>query len=445
MEKYTLKLPALLRIGMLVFALMAASVPQPAAAQPSGYAFTQIAKMNDTFSYFEPAAINNRGDVLFGPGLNAGGEAVILWRKGQMTSIASAGQPLPGGGVMGYTLSPLAMNDSGDVAFIVTRDGPENVPSPLGFNAGVYRYDSRLGAVPVIVPGVTALGDSLAWGSHFVAAVTNRGEIFFPAMICSNAPTTIQTVSCPDGTGSRLTWAVYRADSGGTIGAVVKPGDPAPGGGWFDMAHGPAVNDRGDVAFTAHTYGENCALEACKDSLYVKRSPSGTIEPVARSGDPSPVPGKNYSAAFGAVINPAGDIVFLADLSAAGDLSEVAVFLFTRGKMVVIAKPGDPMPGGGTFMTAGAYSHNAYMNNQGEIAFVGTLQGGDNALYFWRKGTIGLVAKTGTPTGAGTISTMDDFGGGLGNTQIAMNDAGQIIFAAKFQEGGGGLLLANPR
>jgi hypothetical protein len=137
--------------------------------------------------------------------------------------------------------------------------------------------------------------------------------------------------------------------------------------------------------------------------------------------------------------------VFLADLSAAGDLSEVAVFLYTQGRTVVIAKPGDPMPGGGNLMTAGSYSHDAYMNNQGEIVFVGTLQGGDNGLYFWHHGTISLVAKTGTPAGADTISTMDDFGGGVGNTQLAMNDAGQIIFAAKFREGGGALLLATPR
>lgn len=70
---------------------------------------------------------------------------------------------------------------------------------------------------------------------------------------------------------------------------------------------------------------------------------------------------------------------------------------------------------------------------------------GDNALYVWRRGTMTLVAKTGTNTGVGTISTLDDFGGGVDNTQIAMNDAGQIVFAAKFQGGGGALLLATPK
>jgi len=220
--------------------------------------------------------------------------------------------------------------------------------------------------------------------------------------------------------------------------------DAAPGGSWFDLAHGPAMNDRGDIAFTAHVYADGPCAWPC-DSLYVKRSPSGNIESIAHHGDPSPVARKNYNSAYGATLNSRGDVAFQADLSAAADGSEVAVFVYTQGTRVTIAKPGDAMPGGGILATTGFFSHDAYINNRGDVVFVGTLASGENGLYISRQGVLQLVAKTGTTTGAATISTMDDFGGGVGNTQVAINDAGQIIFAAKFKEGGGGLLVATPK
>jgi hypothetical protein len=85
------------------------------------------------------------------------------------------------------------------------------------------------------------------------------------------------------------------------------------------------------------------------------------------------------------------------------------------------------------------------MNNPGDIVFVATLTDGTNGIYVWHHGTVALVAKTGTDTGAGIISTLDDFGGGAGNTQVPINDAGQIVFSAKFQGGGGALLVATPK
>ena len=71
---------------VLVLLLLAAS----AMAQPSGYAFTRIATLggNPFLSYFEPAAVNSRGDVLFAPDLATGGEGVYLWRRGLMTAIS---------------------------------------------------------------------------------------------------------------------------------------------------------------------------------------------------------------------------------------------------------------------------------------------------------------------------------------------------------------------
>ena len=404
-------------------------------AQPSGYAFTRIATLggNPFLSYFEPAAVNSRGDVLFAPDLATGGEGVYLWRRGLMTAIAEGGQPLPGGGTMGYTLSPVAMNDSGQIAFIATRDGTDFPPSPLGINAGVYRYDPLRGVTAVMVPG----GEFL--GAYFRAGINNLGNIVFPGMICADASTSFNSLPSTACASNLVTFAVYKADAHGTVTTVVKPGDAAPGGRQFDAAYLPWINDAGDVVFAAHLWGDVGPLA---DSVYVKRFATGRIETVAHAGDSSPVVGRTYAVAFGAVLDAAGNVAFMGGLSGGG---ETAVFLYSAGKTIAIAQPGDPMPGGGIFRTTGNYNQNVYMNKVGDIVFTGTLDNGDQGVYLWRKGRLSLVAKTGTDTGFGTISTMDEYFSGIANIQVALNEARQILFSAQFAEGGGALILATPR
>jgi len=433
-----------------VIVLLVAFASQPAVAQ--SYRITQLTPLGGStpfVSYFEPAAINDFGQVLFAPDLYTGGEGVFLWQRGQLTAIAKGGQTMPDGGTMGYTLGPLGMNEWGEVAFTMTRN--EFVePPPAGLNAGVYRYNPRTGVVPVMVPGLKGHGDNMFLGSTFIPAINNWGEIVFPAMVCSTANNSVPSEPCPNGGAGVLALGVYKADEFGRILPVVKPGDPVPGGPGhtFDLAHGVGLNDRGDVGFAAHVYGEECGAAGtlfCADSLYVKRAATGKIESIAHHGSPSPVSGKNYFSAYGPVVNNAGDIAYLGDLSTLGDGSDVAVFLYTHGKSIVIAKSGDAMPGGGVLKTGGFYPHTAFLNDAGDIAFDGTLANGDNALYVWHRATLKLVAKTGMNIGVGTIATLDDSFGGVANTQIAMNNWGQVLFMARFQEGGAALLLATPK
>jgi hypothetical protein len=112
----------------------------------------------------------------------------------------------------------------------------------------------------------------------------------------------------------------------------------------------------------------------------------------------------------------------------------------------VIAKPGDSLPAGGTFATTGFFNQNVAMNNAGDIVFNALLTDGTTqGIYLWRHGRLALVAKAGTDTGAAIIANVDDFGIGAPSTQVAINDAGQILFAARFQSGGGAMLVATPR
>src|SRR5262245_21835256 len=95
------------KVNTLLAFILAAVVPGAALAQ--SYTFTQIEPLGGSFPfYFEPAALDGSGELLFAPSLNTGGEGVFLWTRGQLTAVALGGQTMPDGGVLGYTLSPVS-------------------------------------------------------------------------------------------------------------------------------------------------------------------------------------------------------------------------------------------------------------------------------------------------------------------------------------------------
>jgi len=445
-------------LGILLFsALAVASISGTALAQ-SHYTFTTIANLSDYGGYFEPATITNADDVLFAPALLTGGEGVLLWHHGTITTIAQGGQPTFDDGlcypptmptdcpVFGYTYSPVQMNDRGDAAFAMSRDGIYNSPTPDGINVGVYRYNRRTGVVPVMLPGMPAPGGGIFWGSWYFVSAPNNGDVYFTGMACTTATVSYSTVACPEGPGV-LALGAYKADPRGSISAVVKPGDAAPGGSYFDFANQPAANERGDALFAGHIYSDPCNpradLGGCWRSVFLKDGPSGRIVVVARIGDPSPR-GKRYTSAGTTTINSAGDVAFMADFSPANDFSDNAALFYSHGRTTVIAEVGDVMPDGGTLAKVGTAGQDIAMNNAGDVVFDGMLTDGTQAIYLWRHGRLSPVAKTGTRTPAGFISDLDDEGSGFASTQLWINDEGQILFAAHFEDGSGAMLVASP-
>ena len=100
--------------------------------------------------------------------------------------------------------------------------------------------------------------------------------------------------------GSAQFQSVYFRHANGTIESIAHQGTPIPqsaGGGWYDVAFGPGVNNKGQVAFT------------------------GVISPIKPTGDP-------------ATDDPSKD----AD----------GVFLYWHGQTVAVARPGTVVPGGAT-------------------------------------------------------------------------------------------------
>jgi hypothetical protein len=444
-----------------------ASLGEPA---PAGIGF----RIND----FEPGGINNRGDVLFGNDLGTTsdpstfyGEGIFLRSQGQESVLARGTAPAPGGGTFAFLfLGPTALNDPGDAALaftLSTTGSPFDIGAPVGVNSGVYRYshDNRK-VTAVVVPGVTpAPGGGAFAGAFFGPSLNNGGDLVFPGIV----PTALGIHLATEpyiGLGVGL----FRADKVGRISNVVSPGDPAPGGGRFDFANSPWVNDGGDVAFSGHLAGEEVNAPPVQPpqaqiinalgSVYVKDAASGRIRSIAHAGDPAPGGGV-FRQAVSPVMNNRGQVAFLGDLTPPPNANQVVgAFLYSKGEVVSIARPGDLMPGGGHLTTASTITGNQiHINNPGEVVFNAVLDTDvngdgipDTGLYEWSNGALRLVARTNTVVpGVGTISVLvmgtivvPPPPGFVPNSGATSNDRGQVLFGATLSDGRGVLLVATP-
>jgi|GEM_PF-1982497 len=459
---------------VLMAALLAGNMPRDALAKPAGYAFTPLAVLNDPapgseggnfINDFEVGGINNRSDVVFGADLTTGGEGVFLLRKGQISQLARSGGAAPGGGFFDFSLflGPTTLNDDGDTAFAFVLD-PFSLP--VGVHSGVYRRSQSTGAVmPVVVPDVTpAPGGGVFAGGHFGPILNNSGDLIFPAIIPTD-----KGIHLSDEPVTGLGIGIFKADKKGHISSIVGPGDFAPKGGTFDHTSGPWVNNRGDVAFSAHIAGKECRAEnfqpqkvfiGCLVSLYVKKDATGEIRAIARSGETAPG-GGIFRAAGSPVMNDRGDIAFMGDLTQPPRANDVVgVYLHSQGKTIRVAGPGDSMPGGGEFVTASTiFGNQIHLNNPGEVVFNAILNTDDNmdgtkdtGLFMWSRGSLHLVARTGTVIpGVGTIAhlvmTVIVFPPPeslVPNSGAINNDRGQVAFGATLEDESGVMLLATP-
>jgi hypothetical protein len=427
--------------------------PQLALADaPHDFEFTPLAFLGDAapgggsfINDFEPYGLNNRAQGSFGADLTTGGEGVFIEHEDRISPIARSGDPAPGGGTFGpFFLGRTPINAAGEVTFVYVLQ--ETQPSPGGRNSGLYRFSpDRRVVMPVVVPDHTpAPGGGVFAGVFFDPSLNNEGEIAFAGLVPG-----AQIHSGPPGIdGSDLGLGVFRADEDGHITNVVSPGDGAPGSATFDLALEPSINDEGDVAFVGHLASESCVplapqteeINCGNHSSYVKRTATGEIRSIAHQGEAAPG-GGTYRRVGDPLINNRGQIVFTGDLIPGPAFSNFAVFLQSNGATVPIARPGDPMPGGGNVLRAGGPDRLA-LNNAGDVSFFARLNTGDNGLYVWSHGVVRLVARTGTVIpGAGTIVALFRVGGPI-------NERGQLLLTAAVSDASGAqrvvLVLATP-
>ena len=410
--------------------------------------FEKIATLGDpapgggTFTKgFAPSCLNSRGDLGFGSDVSVAHEAVFLLKRGAGSSalqLARGGLPAPGGGQFERDVAGHTMNDSSDVAFVFGLR-PLNPPELKGFpKEGLFRYSHADGKVTqVVIPGVTvAPGFGVFLSTGMRPSLNNLGDMVFSALV-RTPPGASRSQDVGEG--------IFVMDHNGQVTKVMVPGDPAPGGGKFDFAQNPWINDRGDIAFGAHVAGEECinpSMFGCNESVYLKRA-NGPIESIAHQGEQGPLSVRYYFA-WGPLLNNRGDLIFMGDLLPSHGLrASRGIFLHSGGLTVPIAVPADIMPDGRKILTVNPSLTigNYFLNNHGDISFNASLENGESAFYVYSQGLLHLAAGTGTVIpGEGTISSVGSF---LGNGG-ALNDSGQIFFWATLTDGKGVLLLATP-
>jgi hypothetical protein len=425
---------------------------------------------------FEPDGLNKNGDIIYGNDLGTAndpstfyGEGIFLQKSGgQPTPLAYATSPAPGTGrTYGYGFAgPASLNNNDDAAFVFLLNP---VGTPFGAGAGAFRYSAATQTVsPIIVPGATKVpgGSDTFVGADGLAAINNSSDVVFPGMI----PTNKGIPGSVTDSGVKVGDGVYESYASGKLVKLVAPGDKAPGGGTFDYADGPTVNDHGNVAFNGHLSGEPYQLPIFPPpsqnifpykSVYVRNGTTGAITSIAHIGDAAPG-GGTFSQCLFPDINSNGDVLFTGDLSPMSNPNQsLGVFLYqaATGKTISIARPGDPMPGGGNVVSTSVVGSIYDLNNSGSVIFscilntdvlhTGTL---DTGQFEWSNGQVSLIARTGTEipgvgkvqgiyaTGAIIIpppTVITPFGG-------VINDKGQILFNVTFTDGSDRLLLYTP-
>jgi hypothetical protein len=425
---------------------------------------------------FEPSALNNRGEVLYAADLDGlvdpisglNGEGVFLRsRDGETTRLIGATEPAPGGGTYGAgVFSVSSLNEAGDAAISFMLSP---FLFPFGMNAGTFRYSHVTHAVtPVVLPFVTpAPGGGVFQGTVFFPHLNNRGDLLFDGLVLTDMGVHI---SGEEYTG--IGQGIYKADRLGRISSVVAPGDSAPGGGRFDFAANPWINDGGDIAFIGHVAGDlaqvpgnppQSILISALSNGYVKDGVTGRITEFAHAGSPIPASagGGVFRQILSTQINNAGDVLFVSDLTPAPDaLKSAGLFRYSRGAITSIARPGDAMPGGGHVVTISIVGGNASLNNAGDIIFNGTLDTDENGdqlpdqgMYLWSRGQLSLFARTGTVLpGVGTVRSFVPPQGTVipppevfvPNSGAINNDSGQVLFSALLTNGEYVLLLSTP-
>jgi len=291
--------------------------------------------------------------------------------------------------------------------------------------------------------------------------VNDRGDVVFTGIV-----ETEHGIHIPGETYIGLGAGLYQANHGGSMVDVVIPGDPAPGRGTFDFLAEGWVNAGGDISFEGHVAGEDTEIDgfppqdqliSALTSLYLKRAGTGEVISIVHAGDPAPGGGA-FRQVFHDVMNDRGDIAFIGDLTPPPRSNQTfGVFLYTHGDVLAIARPGDPLPGGGVLLNPSIVGGNDHVNNEGDVVFSAQVDVGDGSLvtglYQWSNGALSVVARTGTVIpGVGTIDQ-------LASPQMVVppppvlsptsgainNNRGQVVFQATLTDGRGVMLLATPQ
>ena len=264
---------------------------------------------------------------------------------------------------------------------------------------------------------VATIGDPAPGGGAFTndfepTALNNRGELAFTA-----------DLAVPGHEG-QFEEGLFLAD-GGTVQAIVRHGQSAPGGGTFSVGElgNVGLNDDGDVAFgfSLEPFDFSTPLHG---GVYRWSGVSKTLSPVVIPNvTPDPSGGVFVGVDFGVSLNNQGALVFTSYVTnTPAGLGRGAFLQDKSGRITSIMRPGDPAPEGGTFIRA----INPCINDTGDITFTGkTLNIPHYFQGYIRSFSTGATALIPQPASV------------IGAKAWAINNRGEVVIGGVYSAGAG--------
>jgi len=159
---------------------------------------------------------------------------------------------------------------------------------------------------------------------------------------------------------------------------IVLEGDAVPGGGLFDRGFtAPTLNASGTVGFAADLTGTTGG--AGVDDVAIYLGGSGGLTEVVRRGDSAAGNGTISDSAFSPVLNAAGTVATLAQLTgtSGGTSDDAGIFLGDGVEVLQAVRKGDAVAGS-TITNLAAMSE---LNNFGQIAYRAELLDGREGIF----------------------------------------------------------------
>ncbi len=436
-----------------LFAVVLASVPDPASAQNRAYRIQLVPQTGTTLDGTTEhriiptghANLTESGDVLLDSNdpIATDNRALGLWSGDTVTILETLSNPAPSPGGVANNLYPFFLsrpNNTGDVTFI-SEFGLNSTVADHGLWAGPpnqLELIARSGDPAPGTPGLSFLrlrNDplyDLANVGTYGGSLNDAGDLIFRAAVGDPA------ACIPDCGQQLLQEGLWRHSLFG-LELFAQSGDPAPGlaGESFTTFPSYALNGAGDVVLVAETSTLSLG-DGLGDGIWTGLA--GSLRPVAVRGQAAPGTGGSTFTGFrsgwfstsqssnvtevqgppGPVTNSAGDIGFFA-LSGSGE----GIWTEQAGTLRLLAREGDPAQGIADGVFANMADSRFHLNEAGQIAFTAGLD---------ILGAAGSGLWAGDPDALSLVASTDDVAPGfnpstfIGFNTLDMNLSGDVAF-----------------
>lgn len=410
-------------MAAVTFTALCALAPLAYGADVVGYTYSLPVSAKGPYAgyhQFQQGSLNNKGQFSFDMINSADAtERIFAWDGKQVIMLSDSSIKLPNGAAFsaGNVWTPFGLNNNGLVAWIADTDGS------IGGVRYVVTYDLTSKTYSIIAkpgdpaPGGGTFGDGQSFGAsnRMLADVNDAGQVVWNQVVTGGPADGNSGVFMYDPATKKIT-------------SVALTGTTTSAGKALLNAWWPMINNQGQVVFSGNT-GTDAAAPY---GVYVWDK--GTVTPVAEPG--TKVGSVTLASARWAHIANNGDVVFVGDTKsdqggAAEVTADTGVFLYTAAdkKLQTVIKPGDPLPGGGTFQGVEASRRVVEVNAKEQVVIAGVRDDNSGGIYLWQNGKLSALALDGdTLPGVGKVDGVIKGNGGVDGYHIALNDNGDVAF-----------------